>query len=87
MLLALRRPEKALEELDDADRLTKIEQIRRHAYIDILRARAYFLKGAFDFATQLALGALQICLSIHSDRKQYCRYCKTLPFTVPDILW
>lgn len=65
--IALHRPSEALEELDDADRLTKPEYIRRHAYIDILRARAYFVQKQFDFATDLASDALSSCLAINSE--------------------
>ncbi len=66
-LLALQRPTAALEHLDDADRLTEPGYVRRHAYIDILRARAYFAQGLFDCATDLALDSLRTCLQIHSE--------------------
>jgi tetratricopeptide (TPR) repeat protein len=64
--LRLRRFVEALDELDLADCFTKQEQIRRHAYIDILRARVYFAQGELDYATELALSTLSICLAIHS---------------------
>lgn len=66
-LIVLQHPEEALEELDLADRLTKPEHLRRHAYIDILRARAYFAQGEFSSATDLAFDALRTCLAIHSE--------------------
>jgi hypothetical protein len=64
--LRLRRFTRALDELDLAGRLTKQEQIRRHAYIDILRAKVYFAQGELDSATELALSTLSICLAIQS---------------------
>jgi tetratricopeptide (TPR) repeat protein len=64
--LSLRRFAGALDELDLADRLTKKEQIRRHAYIDILRAKVYFAQGEPDYATELALSTLIVCLAIQS---------------------
>ncbi len=66
-LLALHSPDRAFEELDSADRLTRPEHLRRHAYINILRARAYYAKRQFDFATELAIDALKTCLAIHSE--------------------
>src|SRR5450759_250742 len=65
-LLNLRRFTSALDELDVADRLTKKDQIRRHAYIDILRAKIYFAHGELEYAAELALSTLNICLAIHS---------------------
>lgn len=64
--LNLYRFTEALGELDLADRLTKSEQIRRHAYITILRARVYFAQGELDYATELVLSTLSICLAIQS---------------------
>ena len=56
-----------MEELDEAERLTKAEYVRRHAYITILRARAYFAQKRFEMATELALEALPVCLAIQSE--------------------
>jgi len=66
-LLALHRLQAALEQLDDADRLTSNKQIRRHAYIDILRAKTYFAQENYDAATNFAISSLQICSMIHSE--------------------
>src|SRR6266516_5050214 len=65
-LITLHHSTQALEVLDDADRLTTPDMVRRHAYIDILRARAYFTQGDFAHATQLALDASSPCFNINS---------------------
>jgi transcriptional regulator with XRE-family HTH domain len=57
---------KAIEELDYADDLTAPDLVRRHAYIDILRARAYFDQKNYALATHIALNAASACLNINS---------------------
>ncbi len=66
-LLALHRPAMAIEQLEDAKRFTSASQLRRHAYSDILCARAYYHQGDYDAATTSAFGALQACLAIQSE--------------------
>lgn len=90
-LLQLRRFRDALDELDLADRLTTGEQVRRHAWIDILRARVYFAQGEADFATELALTTLPVCMKIHSrhyiaDIAQLCHNLKQSSYGAsPDV--
>lgn len=67
-LLQLRRFTDTLDELDRAERLTTAEQLRRRAWIDVLRAKTYFAQGDADFATEQALTTLPICMQIHSRR-------------------
>ena len=67
-LIALGRSAKAIEVLDDAEEGTKPSEIRRIAYIDILRAEAHMkLKNPqYDTATQLLRGAFVSSSSIRS---------------------
>jgi tetratricopeptide (TPR) repeat protein len=67
MLLALKQPQEALHELQFAEQLTPKEYQRRHAYINILRARSYFSQKQYEQAAHLALGAFQICQMVHSE--------------------
>jgi tetratricopeptide (TPR) repeat protein len=66
-LLALKHPQEALKELQVAERLTPTEYQRRHAYINILRARVLFSQHQYDQAAYLALNAFHICQIVHSE--------------------
>jgi tetratricopeptide (TPR) repeat protein len=68
-LLAMGRPVKALNLLDEADEGIAPNQSRRRAYITILRAEAYMGKKQpeFDTATDLLKDALHASYSIQSE--------------------
>ncbi len=66
-LLALNHPQEAFKELLLAEQLTPAEYQRRHAYINILRARLHFMQRQYDQAAHLALQAFPICQMVHSE--------------------
>jgi tetratricopeptide (TPR) repeat protein len=65
-LIALNRPNDALDELDRAEDLLGPSQPRRLAYINIFRARAYTQKGEFTIATALAESAFTTSRAVKS---------------------
>jgi tetratricopeptide (TPR) repeat protein len=65
-LLALRRPEDALDELSLADRGIGPDQTRRHAYINVLRAQAYTNMNEMSVATAAAEDALLVSKALKS---------------------
>jgi len=66
-LLVLKQPQEALQELEVAKQLTPKEYQRRHAYINILRARSYLSQRHYDQAAHLALTTFQICQGVYSE--------------------
>jgi transcriptional regulator with XRE-family HTH domain len=65
-LIAMRRPEDAHDELDLAERGIGPDQTRRHAYISVLRARAYAALGETQVAVSTAESALVVSKALHS---------------------
>lgn len=67
-LIALGRPAKAIEVLDDAEEGTDVSETRRLAYIDVLRAEANMKlrNPQYDTATQLLCNAFASSSSIKS---------------------
>ncbi len=71
-LVALNRPNDALDELDRAEDLFGPSQPRRSAYINIFRAKAYTQKGEFTIAATLAEEALTVSKAIKSEYNISC---------------
>jgi len=65
-LLALGRPTDALDELDLAVRGVAPDQTRRHAYINVLRAKAHADIGELPVAVAVAEEALQVSKALRS---------------------
>ena len=68
-LITLGRPKRALEVLDDAEDGANPLEIRRLAYIDILRAEANMKlkRPEYDTATQLLISAFDVSSNIKSE--------------------
>jgi tetratricopeptide (TPR) repeat protein len=92
-LLAMKKPAKALDLLDEADDGIAPNQSRRRAYITILRAEAYMGKNRpeFDAATDLLTDALHASHSIQSEynvsyiRRLYTKIEKSPYGNAPDV--
>jgi hypothetical protein len=69
VLIALKRPGKALEVLNDASEEIDTSLRRRHAYINILQAEALMRskRPQLDTATDLLTGAFTVSASIKSE--------------------
>jgi tetratricopeptide (TPR) repeat protein len=63
---SLKDYDEAESELDLADTLISQDQTRRHAWIDILRAKVYVGQRSYSIATEYASSALLAAKSIHS---------------------
>ncbi|SRR5579875_487943 len=65
-LIAMHRPEDALDELNLADRGIGPDQTRRHAYINVLRAQAYAQTGEMLIAVATAEETLKVSRALKS---------------------
>jgi tetratricopeptide (TPR) repeat protein len=71
-LVALNRPNDALDELERAEELLVPGQPRRLAYINIFRAKAYTQKDEFAIATTLAEEAFSVSKAVRSEFNLSC---------------
>ncbi|GHO98712.1 hypothetical protein KSF_087600 [Reticulibacter mediterranei] len=67
IFLALQRPEKAIDELDDLEQLKPgVMHTRRRGWAHIFYAQAAFDQGDYHTATENALGAFCECQQVHA---------------------
>ncbi len=66
-LILISKPNQALDELELASRSVGVDQTRRHAYINVLRAHAYAKDGDITMALATAEEALAVSKSLRSN--------------------